>query len=1389
MHVEFTIRGRDGDLGDVLVAAPADTALCRVTERLAGLGLPTGGDRLWSDGRELTDADTVDALRTGGVLTVGVRPDRAPAAALSLDVVGGPAAGHSHELATGRLTIGRSPACDVCLDDADISRWHAVLDVGRSAVTISDAGSTNGTRVDGSLIAAPAALESGRLMRVGDSFLSVRGAEHTPAITRTVDSARVLNRAPRPSVAALAGEVVLPVRPVRPAPHRVQILAALLPAAAGAGFAWALHAPQFLFFALLSPVMLLATSLGDRMHWRRSRRREAAAHRAQLGVASRAIAAGLDTETVQRRLAHPDPVSLAEIAALPGSRLWERRRVDADHLDVRLGLGDLAAELLVRDGTASRPAGMCRAVPVVASLRHGTLGVTGPPAPAHALGRWLLGQLCVLHSPADVEVVVLTSDERRWHWARWLPHLRMHAVGRSGWADTAAELVTLADERRRVRARSALPWQGPWLVVIADATGECAEVPGLAQLIAAGADVGITGVWLATRREALPSGCGVVAEVHGETGSRVRVSSADGAVHEAVLDQVQEPWADGVARALAPFVDGDADAAAAVPAQCRLLDLLGDDGGTDAIQQRWARSDGGAGTVVGIDADGPTVLDLVRDGPHALIAGTTGSGKSELLQTLIAGLAANHPPDRLGFLLVDYKGGAAFAECARLPHTAGLVTDLDAHLTRRALRSLDAEILRRERLFAAAGAVDLAGYAATAPREPISRLVIVVDEFATLVEELPDFVRGLVGVAQRGRSLGLHLVLATQRPSGVVSADIRANTELRIALRVADAGESSDIIGTADAAAISRRTPGRALLGSAASPRAFQTARIGGPAAPTGDDLAVERLGPWRSRSLVDTTEGPTDLALLVDRIRAACSESGVGSARRPWQEPLPDLIAAEALEADLLDGTAPASLVPIGVLDLPAEQRQERYVVDLDIPSATLIAGGPRSGRSSAVVTFAVQAAGRLGPQDLHVHVVDAAGAAGALRALPHCGTYAGPDGAATVGRLVERLCGLAEERRRLLAEHGWPDVAASRRAGRAMPAVLLIVDGWELFAAAADERDAGRTSDALLGLARNGASVGLLVVVTGDRGLLSPRVSAAFAERLLLRMSDRADFGMAGVAARDVPERMPPGRAVRARDGLEIQLAFAGSAPTRPEQDRVVAEIAARHPRGAPDAIRIRPLPPDVALPDLERVAQRWVLGLGDDEAAPITLDPGAGIRLLVAGPPRSGRTTFLRTLLAQTFGREVAVAAPVRSRLRADAEAAGVRVLAPTDGLPEGFGDGARSTVLLVDDVDHLGDDVLAEEVLALVRAGRPGLTVVVAGRNDELATTYRGLGAELRRNRCGLLLQPGPVDGDIIGIRLPRHREQLPPGRGVLVGEPGWGPELGEGRPIPIQLARP
>jgi S-DNA-T family DNA segregation ATPase FtsK/SpoIIIE len=1244
MRIEFSVRTAGGER-DVAVTAPPGTPLRDLASAIAaagGVGDDATALRL-ADG-PLTDLDGWGdpRLRRGAVLTVGPSagaPERV--GVVSLQVVGGPAAGRVLPLGRGRILIGRDPSCDLAIADPDLSRRHLVVEVD-GAVTVRDLGSTNGSRIDGRLIGREAEpLQAGAMLRIGDTLLTVAEPDEAPAAVRPAADGTVhVLRSPRAAGGLPSALIEVPTRPERPRPGGGQWVAVLLPAAAGIGLAWAVHSPQFLLFALLSPVMMLATIVGDRWHWRRSRRRDAATYRRRQRAAEGQIAAALIAETAARRRAAPDPAAVARIAALPGRRLWARHPGDDDRLVLRVGVGDRTSAASAREGSVTRPAGPLQDVPVTVDLRAGPFGLAGPRAVIDGLAHWLVAQIAVHHSPAEVSVAFLTGHERAafWQWARWLPHLRSSAAIRDSGRPLVTDLVELARQRRAAGRGGA--WPGQWLVLVVDRVA-VADCPDLGELLHDGPSCGVAAICLADEPTQLPAACHTVARVTGDTGTRiaVRPEPAAGEII-AVADRVGPGWAERVGRDLAPLVDPGTDGAGRIPPRCGLLETLGlPQPDAAAVTARWAAADGTARTSLGIGGDGPVEIDLTADGPHALVAGTTGAGKSELLQSLVAGLAAGYPPDELNLLLIDYKGGAAFAACAQLPHTAGLVTDLDPYLTERALRSLGAELRRRERLLAAAGAADLREYRAGPEREPIPRLVIVVDEFATLVQELPDFVRGLIGVAQRGRSLGVHLVLATQRPGSAVSPEIRANTALRIALRVTDPGESSDVIDAPDAALIERVTPGRAYVRRGATLTPVQVAQ---PSARTPGDpaaIAVEGIDVAAPPPSAPIEAGATDLDRLVTAIRDAAEHTGRRVARTPWRPPLPEALAAASLGRP---GTA--TTIRCGRIDLPEELRQAEFELDLAGGETLMLAGAARSGRTEALTTLALTAADQLPPTELALHVVDGDGTlAEAVAGLPHAATVLGPAELSLVPRLLvllERECA----RRGPIGAPGGP-------------AMMLLVDGWDRIAGALSDLEAAWCAELLAQLLRGAATAGLSVAVAGDRSLLAPRLSAGFARRVALRLPDRGDFALLGIAPRDVPTAMPPGRGLRSHDGAAVQFAHAGGAAGPAAARARAAEIAAHWRSPDPGGwavtggVRLRPLPPRVDLAALTVGPGRLAVGLAGDEAECLHLDPfsGAG-RLLVAGPPRSGRSTALRSLAGQAHaaGMHTLVAAPGRSPL---------------------------------------------------------------------------------------------------------------------------------------------
>lgn len=552
-------------------------------------------------------------------------------------------------------------------------------------------------------------------------------------------------------------------------------------------------------------------------------------------------------ERVIRNVTAPDPVRIAQLAMMPGSRLWERRRTDPDHLLLRLGTADQPSLKELDDqGREENHRTIRWTIPdapvVVPVPAHGVLGVAGKDPATQAVARWMTLQAAVLHSPRMLRIVLLTEADRMddWSWVRWLPHLRQSdsqvsvliANDDPSTVARVGELVSQVQSRQRHRAATGkADLSGPDVLVIADGSRRLRDVPGFIQVLTDGPALGVYAVCVETEERLLPEECSGVVAVEGDHLTVRRPGLPDQKGVRA--DQVTPQWCEQVARSLAPIRDVSPDHDAGLPRQVRLLELIGHETPDPGkLLADWSRRPASTSFVIGSDYDGTFSIDLVGDGPHGLIAGTTGSGKSELLQTMVASLAVANRPDELTFVLVDYKGGSAFKECAGLPHTLGMVTDLDAHLVERVLESLEAELRRRERVLAAAGAKDLPDYQAKRQLDPelvrLPRLLLVIDEFAAMVREIPDFVPGLIGIAQRGRSLGLHLVLATQRPAGVVTGDIRANTTLRIALRVTDQSESQDVVDVNEAASISCGLAGPGVDPAWASARRPVPDRVGG---------------------------------------------------------------------------------------------------------------------------------------------------------------------------------------------------------------------------------------------------------------------------------------------------------------------------------------------------------------------------------------------------------------------------------------------------------------------------------------------------------------------------------------------------------------------------------
>ncbi|HVT70306.1 MAG TPA: FtsK/SpoIIIE domain-containing protein, partial [Trebonia sp.] len=643
--------------------------------------------------------------------------------------------------------------------------------------------------------------------------------------------------------------------------------------------------------------------------------------------------------------------------------------------------------------------------------------------------------------------------------------------------------------------------------------------------------------------------------------------------------------------------------------------------------------------------------------------------------------------------------------------------------------------------------------------------MLVIDEFASLVTELPDFVAGLVGIAQRGRSLGVHLVLATQRPAGVVSADIRANTNLRIALRVTDADESMDVIDVRDAALISRSTPGRCFVRSGAgAPSAMQTARIGGrrpgtgPAEPTAarvvpvpwamlghpvpaGDGAPGTAGPGGPGGTAATAglggtaddDMVTDLSALVDAIAGAARRLGIGEQRSPWLAPLPEAITLGEIPAGSAGAGAAAGHVPpvtFGLIDVPARQERVPLSLDLDHGGHLVVAGAARSGRSTLLRTIAGSVAASASPSDVHIYGLDcASGSLLPLTQLPHCGSVVTRDQIDRIERFLATLRAEITRRQQVLAASGFAGVAEQRAhtadPEQRLPWMLLLFDWWEGYVAAFEQYDFGRLIDTMLQILREGPAVGLRAVVTTDRSALIGHVGTVFRQRMVLSLADREDAGFAGLSVRTMPTHQPPGRLVFLGDGhlLEAQVALLDADPSGPAQVAAIYRLAQRSADRFPRPSRpLRPLRTDL-LPVRTTVAETlaldpsftppsplWALvGAGGDELGPQGIDIGAdGPGVVVAGPPRTGRSTALLTMTSALLraGTKVLVITPRRSPLRSLAGEPGVLGVLGADLTPDDVTSavaGADQYVIVVDDAELLSDNPASYTLEEIIVSG--------------------------------------------------------------------------------------
>jgi S-DNA-T family DNA segregation ATPase FtsK/SpoIIIE len=1044
------------------------------------------------------------------------------------------------------------------------------------------------------------------------------------------------------------------------------------------------------------------------------------------------------------------------------------------------------------------------------------------------LVRALLAQLAVFHAPADLLIAVCVSHDRRpeWEYLKWLPHvLHPTRTDRLGpvrlLASSGPELERLLDDVIGSRPRFAPgnPAGGPQVVVVVDG----GDLAGCEHLTA---DGGI---------------CGVAVIDLDRTGPRlldrasIRLAvDADGALHSqtadergevGVADRLDLPTAQALARQLAPLRLAAPVRAGDGPGQsdlglAELLDIGDPDDFTAGAG--WAPRPGRdrLRIPIGVGEDGaPVELDLKESaqdgmGPHGLLIGATGSGKSELLRTLVLGLAATHDSESLNFVLIDFKGGATFASLDRLPHTAAVITNLrdQLPLVDRMTDALNGELQRRQELLKRAGNfASLRDYEQARPDTGLAALpvlLVVCDEFSELLFAKPDFIETFVQIGRLGRSLGVHLLLASQRLEEGRLRGLETHLSYRIGLRTFSAMESRSVLGVPDAYELPR-TPGHGFLRYGNEPlRRFKAAYVSGPyrrpgpvPAATGILDYTSHLVPAPTAPAPDQAPPPASRpapASLLDTLVGRLAGAGA-AAHQVWlppldrPAPLDELIGPLVAEPSLGLATANPQLhgalqVPVALVDKPFDQRRDLLWLALDGAAGHIaIVGGPRSGKSSLLRTVICGLALTHTPAQVQVYCLDfGGGTLAGLRDLPHVGGVAGRLEPDAVRRTVGEMIGLLTERERQGSTG--VDGPAARGGDQAPPVrradVFLVIDGWSTIRGEYDDLEAGITD-----LATRGLAYGIHVLVAASRWMdFRPAIRDLFGSRLELRLGDPADSLISRKAAGNVPENIP-GRGLTP-DGFH----FLSAAPPPDALVRSVAEGWS-----GPKAPPVRLLPTLVRYDDIA-VPGEVAIGIAQADLLPVTLDLAGEPHFLLFGDAESGKSSFLRALATSITRRYPPQAARIilvdyrRSLLGAvEGEhligyATGAAQTAELVGSVAGYLDArlpgpdltaaqvrnrswwsGPDCYLLVDDYDLVAagpSNPLLALLDYLAQARDIGLHLVLTRRTGGASRSlYEPVIQRLRElSTPGLVLAGDREEGALLGTVRPGP---LPPGRGWLV----------------------
>ena len=872
------------------------------------------------------------------------------------------------------------------------------------------------------------------------------------------------------------------------------------------------------------------------------------------------------TYEAEKKILHyqqPTPLELSELVERYDARIYERQRHNKDFLEVSLGLSDQPSNLKVEIGADAKDLSedavhlrnlqkrytIQRNVATPIQLANTTLGFVGTQEVLKDTVQALLFQTAFFHSYQDVNFISLLSKEvyqETWQTWRMLSHFKLSELNMRGliYNEKLRDVVLNAFYQLLMKRKQTVNEAGKekpqfsphYIFTIQDDTYLAGH--GLNELLAEDmSELGVTVIWCKEKSVLLPETVTTLIEVPNEQKGRlVNVDSV-------YVDKVFQPYIlpenlEQSLRTLSNLNHLEVEKNA-VPESLSLLEQYEVKRVEELeIPKRWqaAQPNKSIKSLIGWRGKSDYAywdLHERAHGPHALVGGTTGSGKSEFLTTYLIGLAINFSPEDIGMLIIDWKGGGIANTLDKLPHFMGAITNLDGAGTARALASIKAELDKRQREFAKFGVNNINGYMSLYkerltpkegikyPTKPLPHLVLVSDEFAELKSNVPEFLDELTSVARIGRSLGVHLILATQKPSGVVNDQIEANSKSKIALKMAGVQDSNELLKTPDAAHITNPGRGYLKVGENEVYELFQSGYAGVPYDPEASqeevvDERIYKINALGQYELIydpgeevkqgkDTSDLPTQLEEVISEIGKTFEQSQYALPDKPW---LPNL--GENIPTPNAEATGKRTLkVPLGLLDIPSNQAQENYDFDLTKQGNTVIFASSGYGKSTILQTLALNLSKVNTPEQVQLNLLDF-GNNGLLplKDLPHVADIVTLEEEEKLQKMLNGIAETLAVRKKQFKEAGVASLEQyESKTKAALPIIVNLLDNYDGLSPN-DKRKDG-IDNLLLQVLRDGASLGIYLVFTASRtGTVRMNMMSAIATKMVLYLNEESEL-----------------------------------------------------------------------------------------------------------------------------------------------------------------------------------------------------------------------------------------------------------------------------------------